>query len=284
MRVDSHQHFWRYDRARDAWITDEMRVLQRDYMPSDLARELQRNRIDATVAVQADQSEDETLFLLNLAKTDPTIAGVVGWVDLRAPNIAERLRYFSQFDALCGFRHIAQSEADPEFLIREDFLSGIARLGEFGFTYDILVYPEQLPAAVKLAQKYPQQPFVLDHIAKPRVKTGEDGGWEKHVRTLARLPNVYCKVSGLVTEADWRKWRPEDFNSYLDVIFESFHAERLMFGSDWPVCLLAANYSQVCELADGYVRHFSASGQEAFWGGNTVRFYGLKVTAHGPTA
>ncbi|MHB8499402.1 MAG: amidohydrolase family protein [Candidatus Acidiferrales bacterium] len=284
MTIDSHQHFWRYKPGRDAWITDAMSILKRDFLPEELGRECDANGIDGSIAVQADQSEEETLFLLGLAERNRRVVGVVGWVDLRSPRIAERLQFFSQFKKLCGFRHVAQAEADDRFLVRRDFMGGIARLREFGFTYDILLYPKQLPAALELVSRFPEQRFVVDHLAKPEIKTGSREPWATHIRTLAQNTNVSCKVSGLVTEADWLHWKPEDIRPYLDVVFEAFGPERLMFGSDWPVCLLAASYRRVKQLVEGYVQALSAADKENIFGGNAVRFYDLKAAPHGLAA
>jgi L-fuconolactonase len=276
MRIDSHQHFWRFNPRRDAWITDAMAVLKRDFLPDDLLPELRMNGIDACVAVQADQSEEETRFLLELATCHTEIAGVVGWVDLCAPELPERLQHFSQFGKLRGFRHIVQSEPDDRFLLRKDFVDGIAQLARFGFTYDILIYPRHLPAAVEMVALFPKQPFVIDHMAKPSIRTAELEPWAACMRELARYPNVYCKLSGLITEADWQSWRAGDFQLYLDVVFEVFGSERLMFGSDWPVCLLAGTYRQVKELIWRYVSTLPVSAQDQIFGLNAVNFYGLK--------
>jgi L-fuconolactonase len=280
MMIDSHQHFWRYDPARDSWITEAMSVLKRDFLPEQLTNDLDANGIDASIAVQADQSEKETLFLLDLAQHSDRIAGVVGWIDLISAQVDERLRFFSQFEKLCGFRHIAQAEPDDRFLVRRDFLGGISKLREFGFTYDILIYPKQLPAAVELVSTFPEQRFVIDHMAKPEIKTAESATWSACIRSIAGNPNVYCKLSGLVTEADWHSWDSEDFKFYLDVVFEAFGPERLMFGSDWPVCLLAASYGQVKRLIEDYVDRYSSKEKEKIFGSNAVRFYSLKASAH----
>lgn len=277
MRLDSHQHFWRYDAQRDAWIGDHMAAIKRDFLPADLAPELAANAIDASIAVQSDQSEAETQFLLELASSNPRIGGVVGWVGLRDPAIEQRLHYFSRSEKLCGFRHIVQSEPDDAFLLRPDFVRGLRALAPFGYTYDILIYAHQLPAAIRLVNTLPEQPFVLDHIAKPAIARGELSPWREHIRELAASPNVYCKLSGLVTEADWRQWSPEDFKPYLDVVFEAFGEKRLMFGSDWPVCLLAAGYTQVKALIVNYVSQFAPSWEIAIFGENAMRFYGVKA-------
>ncbi len=281
MKIDSHQHFWRYDAVRDAWITDSMAVLRRDFLPEHLVAELAANAIDASIAVQVDQSENETMFLLDLAEKNKRIAGVVGWVDLQSPRVAERLEHFSHSSKLRGFRHIAQTEPDGRFLTREDFVKGVAQLRAFGFTYDILIYPKQLPAAIELVARLPEQRFVVDHIAKPEIKSGKSAQWAVHMREIAQSKNVFCKLSGMVTETDWKRWKTEDFKPYLDVVFDAFGAERLMFGSDWPVCLLAATYRQVNRLIEEYVKGFSQSDTDKIFGGNAARFYGLKTAQHG---
>lgn len=278
MKVDAHQHFWHYDPVRDSWISEQMSVLRRDYLPADLEAELARNSIDATVAVQADQSEAETEFLLKLAERNSYIAGVVGWVDLRSPNVMERLKHFSKFERLVGFRHIVQGERDDHFLLQHDFARGLRCLQHFGYTYDLLVYPRQLPAAVELTARLPEQAFVLDHLGKPEIRSNR-GGWRAQIRELAEHPNVTCKLSGIVTEADWSKWTAEECKPYLDAVFESFGPERLMFGSDWPVCLLAATYSQVVNLVVDYIAQCAPAQQDAIMGGNALRFYKLKTAA-----
>jgi L-fuconolactonase len=277
MRIDSHQHFWRYKPAMDSWITDQMSMLRRDFLPDELGTELRANGVDASIAVQVDQSETETLSLLDLAKRYPNVAGVVGWVDLAAPNVAERLKFFSQFEKLCGFRHIVQAEPDDRFMLRSDFVHGIAEMRAFDFTYDILIYPKQLPAAIGLVEKFPEQRFVIDHIAKPAIKTHQIGPWADHIRTIAKGSAVMCKLSGLVTEADWNNWRAEDFRPYLDVVFEAFGTERLMFGSDWPVCLLAGTYKDVKQLTEDYVRDLPGPERNNIFGLNAARFYGLRL-------
>ncbi len=283
MNIDSHQHFWRYDSRRDAWITGEMSVLKRDFLPEDLIPQLRANRVEGSIAVQASQSESETVFLLDLAEQFDAIKGVVGWVDLCDPDLPKRLEHFSRFEKLRGFRHIVQSEPDDRFMLREDVLTGIRHLCEFEFTYDILIYPQQLPAAIELAERLPYQPFVLDHLAKPLVRSGVISPWAEQIRLLAANPNVYCKVSGLITEADWRKWREINFKPYLDVVFDAFGPERLMFGSDWPVCLLAADYCEVRQLLANYLDDFPVEQRDKIFGGNAERFYRLKTSHYEPS-
>jgi L-fuconolactonase len=284
MNIDSHQHFWRYDPVRDAWITDAMSVVKRDFLPEHLAPELAANHIDASVAVQADQSENETMFLLGLAEKNQRIAGVVGWVDLQSPKLAERLEHFSHFSKLRGFRHIAQAEPDDHFLVKKSFVKGVAQLRAFGFTYDILIYARQLPAAIELVAQLPNQPFVIDHLAKPEIKTRKTEPWATHMKEISQNKNVFCKVSGLVTEADWKVWKADDFKPYFDVAFDAFGPDRLMFGSDWPVCLVTASYRQVKELVANYAQGFSKPDRQKLFGGNATRFYGLKTAQHGSAA
>ncbi|HXN22908.1 MAG TPA: amidohydrolase family protein [Candidatus Dormibacteraeota bacterium] len=279
MKIDAHQHFWNYDPVRDAWITEAMSVLRRDFLPEHLGREMDASGIAASVAVQADQSESETRFLLELAQRYKTVAGVVGWVDLRATNLSERLEYFSQFDKLCGFRHIVQNEPDDRFLLSEEFLRGIACLKQFGYTYDILIYPRQLPAAIEIVDKFPDQRFVIDHLAKPLVKNSQLEPWTAQMKTIAANRNVYCKVSGLVTEGDWANWRADDFRPYIDVVFDAFGSDRVLFGSDWPVCLLAATYRQVHELISNYTKDLSAGDKQKIFGMNAIRFYKLRMNS-----
>ncbi len=257
-----------------------MSVLKRDYMPPDLLPELTANGLSGCVAVQADQSEQETEFLLELSGQYEFIKGVVGWVDLQSPQVSGRLQHFSRFKKLRGFRHVLQSETDDGFMLRPEFCRGIQALKEFAFTYDILIYARQLPAALELVSRFPEQPFVVDHMAKPAIKSGELAPWAAQMRSLADHSNVYCKISGLVTEADWRNWRGEDFVPYLDVVFETFGPERLMFGSDWPVCLVAGNYPQVKQLIETYVTRLPIYQKKAIFGLNAARFYGLESTSN----
>lgn len=274
MHIDAHQHFWQYDPFRDQWIDDSMAILKRDFLPADLKPLLGENNFNGCIAVQADQSEAETEFLLQLAKENDFIKGVVGWVDLRSPELGERLRYFSGFPKLKGFRHIVQAEPDG-FMLRHDFKAGIKALAAYGFTYDLLVYPSQLKAAVELVNLFPDQPFVLDHMGKPAIKEKKQREWKEHISQLAQAPNVYCKVSGLVTEAAWNQWGERDFRPYLDHVFDVFGTDRLMTGSDWPVCLLSASYQQVMALNNNYLAAFSSEEQEKVLGKNALRFYNI---------
>jgi len=275
MKIDSHQHFWKYHPVKDAWISDEMKVIQRDFLPGDLLLLLKENDFDGCVAVQADQSEEETNFLLLLAKENQFIKGVVGWIDLRANNLESRLEHFSKFEKIKGFRHIVQGEPDDGFLLQEDFCKGIEKLAKYNFTYDILIFPKHLPVAVEFVKKFPNQKFVIDHLAKPDFKKADFTAWEKGIIEIARCPNVMCKVSGLVTEADWNNWIATDFTYCLDVVTTAFGLDRLMFGSDWPVSLLAASYAESRIIVEHYFSKFPKADQDKFWGGNAIKFYHL---------
>ncbi len=275
MKIDAHQHFWRYSSQEYGWIDSQMAVLKKDFLPANLAPLLDAAGIEGTVAVQARQTLAETGWLLELAGQSPLIKGVVGWVELRSPNLAEQLQKFSRRPKFKGVRHVVQDEPDDRFMLGSDFVRGIGLLAEFDLTYDILIYPKHLPVACRLVDKFPRQPFVLDHIAKPLIKNNILTPWEADIRRLAEFPNVYCKVSGMVTEANWQQWQPADFWPYLDVVFEAFGPQRLMFGSDWPVCALAGSYAQVVSLLADYTRRLSAAEQAAVWGQTAQRFYGL---------
>ncbi|WP_162054572.1 amidohydrolase family protein [Pontibacter pamirensis] len=274
-KVDAHQHFWKFDPVRDSWITDDMASIRRDFGPEDLQPLLQQHGFDGCVAVQADQSEAENEFLLTYADTYDFIKGVVGWVDLRAANVQERLEHFAQFRKLKGFRHVLQGEPDRALMLQPDFKRGISQLSRFGFTYDILIFPDQLRYAKELVAAFPEQPFVTDHLAKPNIKSQEMETWASDMKAIAAHENVHCKLSGMVTEADWRHWKKEDFSPYLDVVTEAFGTNRIMYGSDWPVCLVAARYEDVLSIVEDYFLAFSHTEQAAFFGGNASRFYKL---------
>lgn len=275
MTIDSHQHFWQYNPVKDAWITDDMKIIQRDFMPADLKNILKENEISGCVAVQADQSESETNFLIDLAHTNNFIKGVVGWVDLRADTLEQRLAYFSDINIVKGFRHIVQAERDPDFLLQKDFCRGIGMLEKFNFTYDLLIKPEHLTVATELCKQFPNQKFVVDHLAKPDIKRHQLEPWRKEMARLARQGNVHCKISGMVTEADWHHWEAKDFIPYLDVVFEAFGTDRILYGSDWPVCIVAASYEEQLSVVQGYLNTYSESERKKIMGENAVKFYNL---------
>lgn len=274
MKIDSHQHFWNFDKDRHDWIDDTMTVLKSDFLPRDLKPHLEQHSIDGCVLVQVDQTEAETEFLLGLAAQYAIIKAVVGWVDLRAKNVKERLTYYAQNSYFKGVRHIVQSEKS-DFLLRDDIQNGINELRSLNLTFDILIYPNQLESAIQLAKKFPNQKFILDHLAKPYIKDQRISAWKEKMQRLAEAPNVSCKISGMLTEADLSEWKQEDFNPYLDVVFEAFGEERVLFGSDWPVCLLAGTYDEVLNLVTSYTAGFSVTQKKKLFGGNASRIYNI---------
>jgi len=278
MRIDAHQHFWVYDQREYAWIDDSMASLRRDFLPNDLKIELGRKGFQGSVAVQARQTLEETRWLLELATDASFILGVVGWVDLRSSNIRSQLEAFAGNPKLVGVRHIVQGEPNDRFLLQPEFLRGISLLEEFDLAYDLLIYPKHLPVAAEFVRRFPRQRFVLDHLAKPPIKSGSLRPWERGMRELGALPNVFCKLSGLVTEADWQNWKPEHIAPYMDVAFETFGPLRLMIGSDWPVCTLAASYPRAIDLVESYLSQHATEVQEAALGGNAQQFWKLGKT------
>lgn len=277
IKIDSHQHFWKFDPIRDAWIDSTMLAIQHDFMPGDLEPVLQKQFIDGCIAVQADQSETETEFLLGLAKKHEFIKGVVGWVDLRADGIGKRLEYFKDFKKLKGFRHVLQGEADRALMLNPQFTKGISALKHHDFTYDILIFPDQLGYTHQFVKTFGGHRFVIDHIAKPDIKNKNIEKWANGICAIAKNENVWCKVSGMVTEADWYNWVLADFEPYLDVVFEAFGPKRVMFGSDWPVCNVAGGYQQMLSVVKNYTSKLSANEQAMFWGQNAIDFYGIET-------
>jgi L-fuconolactonase len=277
MHIDAHQHFWIYNPQEYDWIDDSMGMIRRNFLPEDLEPELQRNDVQGSVAVQARQTLEETRWLLELAEQSPKILGVVGWVDLCSASVRSQLEEFAKHPKLVGVRHIVQSEPDDRFLLRKDFLRGISLLEEFDLAYDILICTKHLPVAAEFVERFPKHRFVLDHLAKPPIKAGEIEAWALGVRHLAAFPNVWCKLSGLVTEAHWQRWKSEDIQPYLDVAFDAFGAERLMIGSDWPVCLVAGSYGRTVDVVKNYVQEKPANARDAVQGENARRFWRLKT-------
>ena len=275
--IDAHQHFWIFDPVRDSWINDDMKLIQRDFLPADLYPVLQKNNVDGCVTVQSDQSEEENAFHLDLAGKYDFIKGIVGWVDLQSPQVNERLEYYQQFEMMKGFRHVLQGEKDRALMLTPAFKNGITLLGRYGFTYDILIFPDQLKYTAELVKAFPQQRFVIDHIAKPYIRDKKIDEWKKDMLAVAKNENVFCKISGMVTEADWKSWKEEDLNPYLDVIVEAFGTKRIMYGSDWPVCLVAGGYEQVIGLVIKYFSSFSADEQQDFFGNTATQFYQLNL-------
>jgi L-fuconolactonase len=274
-RIDAHQHFWQYDPSRHIWMTDEMPVLKKDFLPNDLWPHLAECGFGGCVTVQADQSEAENSFLLQLSAQHRFIEGIVGWVDFRATNVEERLQYYRQFPKIKGFRHVLHDEAQRDFMLRPDFMRGISQLKKQDYTYDILIFTDQLAYTLDFIKAFPEQAFIIDHIAKPLIKQQIMGEWAEYMVKIASFDHVFCKISGLVTEADWKGWKKEDFTAYLDIVVEAFGTDRIVYGSDWPVCQLAASYQAQFDIVKDYFSSFSKTEQDKFFGGNAVRFYGL---------
>jgi L-fuconolactonase len=276
MVIDAHQHFWIFDPVRDSWITPEMAVIQKDFMPADLEPVLRGAGVDGCVSVQADQSEAQNEFLLANAEGSAFIRGVVGWIDLQSPDVGEQLAHYRRFPKMKGFRHVLQGEKDRALMLKPAFKRGIGLLKQFGYTYDILIFPDQLGFTRDLVAAFPDQPFVIDHIAKPHIREKKlTAEWQSAIRAIAAHEHVYCKISGMVTEADWKNWTAADLRPYLDTVVEAFGTERIMFGSDWPVCLVAASYERVMGVVKDYFADASREEQDACFGGNAIKFYNL---------
>ncbi len=272
--IDTHVHFWNFDPVRDSWINEDMKIIQQDFHPqnlSDIYRDLQ---ITGCIAVQASQSEEENHFLLNLAKQNKIIKGIVGWVDLLDPNLEERLTFWSNFKAIKGWRHILQAE-NSAFILNPGFIEGIKLLKKYSYTYDLLCYHNQLPDIIKMVDHIPDQPFVLDHCGKPDVKSQDLNGWAENIKILASNPNVSCKISGLLAEADWKNWAEKEIFNCFDVVFKHFGAERVMYGSDWPVMLISRPYEDWFNLVYKYTERFSVAERKLIFSDNAKAFYGV---------
>lgn len=274
MKIDSHQHFWKFDPQTYSWITDEMKVIRKNFTPEDLRPLLKENGFSGCIAVQADQSEAETEKLLKMAEKDSFIKGVVGWVDLNAPGVEERLKYFSQNPFLKGIRHTVWDEKG-EFMTSSEFQRGIGLLANLGLSYDILAFDYQLGSAVDLVQAFPRQKFVLDHMGRPEIYGNPDEEWKQNIRKLGEEVNVWCKISGLVTQTENFNWKVEDFYPYLEYLTGVFGVDRLMFGSDWPVCLSAASYSDAVGIVEKFFSSYSKEDKEKIFGKNASEFYNL---------
>lgn len=275
-KVDAHQHFWNYNTTEYGWINDEMNILRKDYGPEELKTNLIKSGFDGSVAVQARQSLEETEWLLGLAEQNDSIKGVVGWVDLCSSELDDQLKKYSQHDSLVGVRHVIHDEPDDNFVLRDDFVGGVKKLAKYNLTYDILIFEKHLPQTLEFVNKFSNQLFVLDHIAKPLIKNGILEPWKENIQKLAEHENVYCKLSGMVTEADWQKWKPGDIRIYLDVVINAFGTERLMIGSDWPVCLVAGEYADVMNIVKDFIAGFSEDEKEKILGVNALKAYGIK--------
>jgi L-fuconolactonase len=274
MKIDAHQHFWNYDSENYSWIDNSMSKIQKDFLPTNLKPILDKNQIDGCVLVQVNQTEDETTYFNSLAEQNDFIKGVVGWTDLLSKDLTAHLEDYSKYPKIKGFRHIVQGEP-VGFIQNPDFVAGVQELAKYNFTYDILIYPTQLKDAKYLIKQCPDNKFIIDHLAKPYIKEQKISQWGNYMQKLGEMPNVYCKISGMVTEADWQNWKKEDFYIYLDVALNSFGIDRLVYGSDWPVCLVAAEYEEQLDIVKSYFQKLSLTEQDKIFGGNAVRFYEL---------
>lgn len=272
MRIDAHQHFWIYNPIRDAWIDETMQKIKRDFLPNDLHPILKSNKIDGCIAVQADESEEESLFLMNLASENDFIKGVVGWLDFFDPNLESKLNTFSQNNKFKGLRHILQAKPDG-YMLHPKFQKGLSKLEKFGLTYDILVYERQLLEAIKLVESFPNQRFVLNHIGKPKISLGLDERWVSNIIELSKHENLYCKISGMVTETENKIWQTSDFYPFIDTVVKAFGVDRIMFGSDWPVNLLAADYNEVLGIVESFFKGSSQNDFDKIMGLNAQQFY-----------
>ncbi|MBI3684223.1 MAG: amidohydrolase family protein [Acidobacteria bacterium] len=277
--IDAHHHLWIYSPEEYGWIGGQMSVLKRDYVPADLRREMEHAGVTGSVAVQARQTIGETEWLLDLAAENDFLLGVVGWAPLTAADLEERLGRLSARGKLKSVRHVLEDEPDDQYMLRPDFQRGIARLRPFGLVYDILIRERQLPAAVELVDAHPEQVFVLDHIAKPRIKERVMEPWRTHFSEIAHRPNVYCKLSGMATEADWGKWTVTDLRPYFEIALDCFGPGRLMFGSDWPVLRLAGEYSQWAEIVRQWIGPLSDREQRRILFGTACDAYSLTSPA-----
>ncbi len=274
MHIDTHHHMWAFDPVEYDWINDSMSVLKKDFQLKELEQILSANGFSGSIVVQARQSMEETLWLSTIAQSTDLIKGVVGWIDLKSETLATQLDQLANHTKIVGFRHVIQGETDPAFMQNPDFIRGLTLLADRGYRYDLLIFDYQLPAAAAMLAQVPNLHVVIDHIAKPQIKTGEQlAQWQQGMAELAKNPTCYCKLSGMVTEADWNSWTAYDFQPYLDTVFNLFGNDRLMFGSDWPVCLVAAQYSTVKQLVVDYIERHQPNAIDNIFGLNARRFY-----------
>lgn len=278
MKIDSHQHYWHFNLKDYGWMNDAMEKIRRDFLPGDLKLLLEENGFSGSVAVQARQSLEETNWLLKLAGEHPHILGVVGWVDLCSADAEAQISRFAAHPKACGVRHVIHDEPDPAFMLRKDFLRGVSLLAKYNLTYDILIFHSHLENTLQFVDFFSQdQTFVVDHIAKPLISKGIISPWKEYISELAKRPNVYCKLSGMITEADWNNWTPDGIKPYLDVVMEAFGPDRLMIGSDWPVCLVAGTYNRTMQVVLDYIAQLNAADHAKITGGNAAKAYRLEI-------
>jgi L-fuconolactonase len=273
--IDAHHHFWKYTTEEYGWIGDNMAKLRRNFLPEDLKREIDASGVDGVVSVQARQTLVETEWLLSLAESHSWIEGVVGWIPLISGNAAAHMEHLSGHKKLKGVRHILHDEKDDRYMLRPDFLAGIGHLEKFKLRYDILIYERHLPQTIEFVDHFPNQVFIVDHIAKPRIKAGEVEPWRKNIHELAKRPHVYCKISGMVTEADWTTWKYETLKPFFDTVLDAFGPKRLMFGSDWPVLLAAGNYHGWLQTLQHVIEHLTEAERARILAGTAVEAYRL---------
>jgi L-fuconolactonase len=277
MRIDAHQHYWKFNTTEYSWISDQMKVLKRDYLPDDLLPELHGIGFDGSIAVQARQNPVETRWLLENAEKYGFVKGVVGWIDLCSDECENQLNEFVKNRKFVGVRHVLQDEPDDRFMLTDSFLRGISILGKHNIVYELLILPKHLPFAEELVRLFPGQQFVLDHIAKPLIKEGTLSPWEEGIQKLAKHPNISCKLSGMVTEAGWSSWKAEDFLPYLSVALDAFGPSRLMIGSDWPVCTVSSSYGKTMNLVIDYLSSLNDQDRDLILGLNAMRLYKLQT-------
>lgn len=273
--IDAHQHFWKYHPQNHAWINDDMKIIQKDFLPEDLAVVLSTQNVEGCISVQVDQTKEETAFQIECAGHNPFIKGVVGWIDLMNPSLEKDIEIYNEQKIVKGFRHILQG-TEEGFMLQPNFINGLKQLSKHHYTYDLLIYVNQIQEAIELIKSVEDLPIVLDHIAKPSIKTKSIQDWERDIKSLAKYPNLYCKISGMATEADWTTWKSEDLKPYLDIVLEAFGVDRLLFGSDWPVCLVASSYERWLNTIKEYFKEFSISEQEKIFALNCESFYTLE--------
>lgn len=276
MYIDAHHHLWNFDPVEYDWIDDSMAMLKKDFLVKELERTLYNNGFSASIAVQARQSQEETLWLLELAESTELIKGVVGWIDLKSDQLAQQLDELACHKKLVGFRHVIQGETDPEFMKKPDFIRGLKMLADRGYRYDLLIFAHQLTAAAEMLAQVPNLHVVIDHIAKPNIKSGaEFEQWQENMQILAGNPQCYCKLSGMVTEADWQNWSSQDIQPYMKTVLDLFGTKRVMFGSDWPVCLVAGEYKAIKQLVLDFISLSAPQAKEDIFGNNAGHFYQL---------
>lgn len=275
MRIDSHQHFWKYDPTKQGWIDSTMGAIKQDFLPENLFPELVAHDLDGSVVVQAEESFRETAWLLDLCSEEEKIKGVIGWADLSSDDLDRDLDQFAASEKLKGYREVLQAKS-PSYFLKPEFIRGLTKIGKRGYSYDLLVFSSQLEEATELIKRSPEQPIVIDHLAKPNIKLGTWRDWKKSMSLLSEREYIFCKLSGMITEADWKSWKADDLRPYLEICLELFGPNRLMFGSDWPVCLLAGTYSEVVKIIEDFVSPLSPDEKELIWGKTACNFYNIK--------